>query len=53
MDQMPSFLWAFAVVGGPIALGLALYYGVKHSHRRDQMMRENPGGPAGAPRFRR
>jgi hypothetical protein len=37
MDQAQQWLadwWAFAVIGGPIILGLALAYGIHASRRR-------------------
>jgi hypothetical protein len=36
--MMPSGFWAFAVIGGPILLGLALLWGLLQARRRDRQI---------------
>ncbi len=34
LQELASGWWAFAVIGGPIVLGIASAYGIFHSRRR-------------------
>lgn len=34
MEETGSYAWAFAVVGGPILLAVALWFGIRHTKRR-------------------
>jgi hypothetical protein len=34
MEDSASFIWAFAVIGGPILLALVLWFGIRHSRTK-------------------
>jgi hypothetical protein len=34
MSELTGIVWALVVIGGPVLLALALWYGIRHSRRR-------------------
>jgi hypothetical protein len=52
MEDSAGYLWAFAVIGGPILLALVFWFGIRHSRTKRATAAtaprsyDHPSGPA-------